>query len=341
SLWVMGALVPVAFVCGYLSWRYVEKPFRDSRRISQAQIFKFSGVSLAGLVIAGVLFQLDDGLRFRFSPADNKVMTESQYSPFAEKCEASASRTVTPEEACTYFGDHKHYAVLGDSHVTALAYIFAETLKPQNEGLYHFAHSWGVPGFTMPEYERRHKWSVDALAFLQEQDDVHTVILAYRHSYYLNGENNGFYPHLPDESPLPKLGGGQEEVQERYWGSFSYAVEQLLAAGKRVVVLLPVPELGRPLEDAVYNSAWRGQKKAGIPYAYYRERNEKFYTLLDQAPWRDKVVLVDPTKQLCDDDNCYIVEDGQSLYGDDDHLSLFGARFLVDELMRKLGETQK
>jgi hypothetical protein len=41
------------------------------------------------------------------------------------------------------------------------------------------------------------------------------------------------------------------------------------------------------------------------------------------------VVRVHPADALCDQDRCHVVEDGTSLYWDDDHLSPAGARLVA------------
>lgn len=54
TLPLMSALSAVSILLGYLSWRYIEKPFRDKNTINRTQIFSVSFVFLAGFIAVGM-----------------------------------------------------------------------------------------------------------------------------------------------------------------------------------------------------------------------------------------------------------------------------------------------
>lgn len=56
SLWLLGLLSIVTFLLAYLSWRFVEKPFRNKQKFKRKQIFTASLVSSLIIFAIGVLF---------------------------------------------------------------------------------------------------------------------------------------------------------------------------------------------------------------------------------------------------------------------------------------------
>ena len=54
---LLASLCLGSLLIAWLSWRYVEKPFRDKSKISTSQIFKFSFLTILILLIIGFLFQ--------------------------------------------------------------------------------------------------------------------------------------------------------------------------------------------------------------------------------------------------------------------------------------------
>lgn len=68
------ALMGVTFVLAYLSWRFVEAPFRDRSNWSRKGIFAFSLAGLFGVFIAGTVGWANDGFMGRYSPADQRLL---------------------------------------------------------------------------------------------------------------------------------------------------------------------------------------------------------------------------------------------------------------------------
>ena len=65
---LMGGLAVLSVLLGYLSWRFVERPFRNRRQFSRAQIFQLGGgvsALFVGLGVAGVLTTGFAALRYQ------------------------------------------------------------------------------------------------------------------------------------------------------------------------------------------------------------------------------------------------------------------------------------
>ncbi len=67
-------LALLSLVLGWLSWRFVERPFRDPQKFSRKQIFAFSG-STAGLIFGlGMTGHVYEGFLNRFQPSDRPLV---------------------------------------------------------------------------------------------------------------------------------------------------------------------------------------------------------------------------------------------------------------------------
>jgi SGNH domain (fused to AT3 domains) len=79
------ALVVLAFVLSFFSWRFIERPFRNPSTLGRTQIFLFSGTIAVILLVCGLIGVLANGFpeRYQFSlgayTADNNVLAGESY----------------------------------------------------------------------------------------------------------------------------------------------------------------------------------------------------------------------------------------------------------------------
>lgn len=78
ALGVMLSLCLGVLVLAYLSWRFVEKPFRNKTAYSRRFVFTFTGVTTSLFLIGGSLLNLSDGFKSREIYAQLKV---GEYQP--------------------------------------------------------------------------------------------------------------------------------------------------------------------------------------------------------------------------------------------------------------------
>ena len=67
SLWLISLLSILALVLAYLSWRFIERPFRDKQRFSRKQIFTGGLVSSLMFIGFGATLVITDGAMYRFA----------------------------------------------------------------------------------------------------------------------------------------------------------------------------------------------------------------------------------------------------------------------------------
>lgn len=67
ELWLISLLCVASLALAYISWRFVERPFRDKHRFTRKQIFSFALLGGTVFIGTGMAFILSDGAAFRWN----------------------------------------------------------------------------------------------------------------------------------------------------------------------------------------------------------------------------------------------------------------------------------
>ena len=117
-------------------------------------------------------------------------------------------------------------------------------------------------------------------------------------------------------------------------------VERLLANGKNVVLVYPIPETGYDVPSTLARLAQHGENPANFttPAISYFERQRFVLDMLDGLGQRPGLRRVFPEEVLCNSARCLTNLDSKPLYFDSHHLSIPGAELLVPQLRAALGK---
>ncbi|WP_415643077.1 acyltransferase family protein [Sphingomonas antarctica] len=328
SGWAIGAIIALTFVLAWLSWRFVETPFRSRQKIGRLLIFGF-GITVSGCAAAvGLALHFAQGVPSRFDKQTLAMAASIQTSPYREKCNNGEGLTyLSPEKACHFFGSRVTWAVLGDSHGIDLGYAIAERLKGSGQGLVQLTFNGCQGGLTFDSTMRQcSAWTRDAVSWLEQQRGITHVLLAYRHSSHLFGDQMHTYPMVPDAHPPGfELNEKADVAREKYWSDFVTVVQRMRNAGKTVYILQPIPELPMPIERYIFGRN-HAAVQPGTSMAYYRARQAWVLARLAELAKRPGVVMIDPVPAVCEATRCLAIQNGMPLYSDDNHLSLPTAR---------------
>jgi len=110
-----------------------------------------------------------------------------------------------------------------------------------------------------------------------------------------------------------------------------FTVNRLLAAGKTVVLVYPVPEIGYYVPGSLSRMLATGRDplSLNLPLAAFQARQDSILPILDRAGTSPRIVRVYPHKRLCNEDRCLVYANGKALYRDADHLSAAGSEFVL------------
>ncbi len=348
------ALVGLALLLAYLSWRFVEQPFRQRGRFSRAAIFGYGAAVSLLLLVLGVVGQLEQGWAGRF---EAPIVVENR-SPRCKGKQFSA------EQVCTLVeGEERVAFLMGDSHAAVFAHEMREALEPRGLGLIHIYASGcppllGVYRADNPAAEDLscYQFNNGLYRFIEEHPEIETVVLAARWTLSMEGSRFDNHEGGVERSPVPfephlDLVDGEGVAQyhpdyghrQQLAERFATSIQRLLALGKRVILIYPVPEAGWHVPNYLtrYRAYVSDQPFApevgSTSHARFSERNRNSYAALDGIGEHPNLYRVYPERLFCSTTvagRCLVHQQGEPLYRDDDHLSSLGSAQVVAEILR-------
>ena len=325
------ALLGLAFTLSVVSYFYVEQPVRRKELLrAQLSVFAAGTVSLfCCLAFAGLVHYLQ-GIPDRL-PSEAAAFARAVGNEWRNH----NSRLVKVSSGVHALGstvNRPSFILWGDSHAGMLLKTtsdLADQLGLNGWGL----HRGSCPPFFGLNAQQRSKFrkclQLIAEAYERARSrDITNVIIIARWAAYADATD----PAVGRFSF--KLATGDEHKNRAEFARLlRTTVEKLLAAGRTVTLLGPVPELPFHLPRVMIQALMRGrQVDFSVPYSDFLKREETVLSVLAELGQLPGVRVLYPHLKFCDGDRCVTVKDGKPLYRDDDHLNAVGAEFLADLL---------
>jgi len=320
-----------SLIVGYLSFVLIEKNL----------VFSFKRKTFLGLIlyppvcsllIVGALasfIYFDKGISTRFNV---DAIANIERSPKAYQCGSKIINT------CNYFSQDIEWATLGNSHSVELAYALALKLEQQKIGLRQFSRAGCVMGYKRSIESPCVSWTNRAVEEIIKDSNVKNVVISYRYTSSLFGDNIATYPELPNEHPLLSNGITAEEGRNKIIQSTVMMINDLAKHKENVYVILPIPELSKSINKIAFHELLFRRKIEnirGTSLDYYLDRNHLVRESLLNKKFSDRVKFIDPVRKFCDKLYCYVFKDGVPLYWDDDHPSIKGAGLIAELILEK------
>lgn len=306
GLW-QPAVIAAAFALAYLSWRFIERPFRARQRFDRKRIFVASGAGMATLAAAaGALMSLG-GWEARFPPTVMALTRAgNDVSPRRDACLSDAIGGERPE--CTFGAPVAPTALLwGDSHGVEMAWALGQAMGGRGEALMQRTRGSCPPviGYDVATDPGCRQFNEDVIARIERTPAIRQVYLA------------AFW--VSDTYRRPGMVG---------W--IDGTIARLQAAGKTVTLIGPVPAQPFNVPRRLAREAAMGApgRTLGSSLADYRKASH--WLTANFARWRGQGVrILDPACALATPGGTRIVAGGRPLYFDSHHLNLAGARAVL------------
>lgn len=343
----------------YVSWRFVELPWR-SRRAGATQsrrvLVVFAMLAIALLCSFGLSGFLASGFPQRLP---DSVARLARYSfdgnPRIEECLATPTRFIAPAASCIYgTGKIADIALVGNSHATAIAQELGAQISEYGHLMRELSFSSCLPLIDYGPYVingSRYEctpYNNMAKSYLLKNPNIKTVIIVTRFTEsgfettsFDNGE--GGVEHKIDMDPTTPVGGKAVDRSERakqIGKEFRQAISEITGAGKRVVLVYPIPEVGWDVPRYLAKAQWFGydvSRPLSTSYPVFKQRVSSTYRELDAIAADENLLRIKPETVFCNTaipDRC-VAEDVKlgPYYGDDDHLDSIGAAMISRQII--------
>ncbi len=123
---LLASLAALSILLGWLSWRYVEKPFRHRTGFSRRAIFSMSGFAILGAVGLSLFIHFDNGVPKRFESDADITMS------LAERAAYVVKRQEVAQQVHAFLPDGSiKLLVIGDSFSQDFINVLSESLAPE------------------------------------------------------------------------------------------------------------------------------------------------------------------------------------------------------------------
>lgn len=329
-------LTILTFLLSYLSWRFIEQPFRNKQIFANRNKL-FAAAAVVSIAIFGFGYYVHKTSGMRGRHTQSKLMLEIEKKENGWQALNKADKKtakLTPQKDLFRIGNTKldpQYLLWGDSHAKALVAGFDSAAKAKNVGIY-FATGAGTPPL-LGARRLNHKpdgaiIAKKVLTFLSTHPNIKTVFLAARWNYYENNNDQGMI--LEDDS-VKKT--GVHDNRRVFENGLIATVKAIRAMGKNVIVITDVPAM-----DAM-PIVYINERKLFYPKkqlndltpdtgAYYK-LNVNALNLFNRLQ-KDSLIEVLPVYEKFFANNRFILEENHHLlYRDEQHLSYYGSTKLA------------
>jgi hypothetical protein len=357
SQWILALLAFSSFALAYLSWRFVETPFRNKRHFNRKTIFIygisgsliFVAIGLMGHFTKGYFYRTsDDALRIISAAANETGKNSTCWGLITENKSLLNTCQLGVENR------EKSFAVVGDSHAGSLVdELNSAALSAKVAGFDYSYNS--CPPLLRSRSKKQDSVQIacnglreDFFRQADEQKSPKTLVLLAR--WTIKIEKNRFN----------NQDGGIESGDEVDWlaadhnrlgyvaalrKNYIESVNFMLEKGHRVILVYPVPEMGWNIPTRLARLYLKNEKltpaDASTSYEVFLKRNLQTYEALDAIGEHSNLIRVKPEEILCNTvvaNRCIAHLNGMPLYYDDDHLSNAGAKLVVAEIMKHIGQ---
>tara|TARA_R110000737_G_scaffold26627_4_gene45408 strand:+ start:15791 stop:17686 length:1896 start_codon:yes stop_codon:yes gene_type:complete len=304
------ASIPPTILAAWLTWRYIEAPFRHKKTnggtFGKAAIFTFSLAGIVGFIVLGAVGHLKDGFEGRSDLSRRLAFNYGLDARCAENREWNAT--------CVTEGLSPGVAIWGDSFsmhlVEGLLTAKPDILLAQlTRGNCPPVLGYSSPNDRMLKFENScSDFNDQVFAMLEaHRDQVSTVVLSAAYKVLFK----------------------EPEHTEEWLADMQQTVDQLILLGFKVVVVGPPPATGTDFARCYFIKEMRGQAKSECDYPRSAILPVHRQIMIALQALSGPAAVIDLVDTICDDSTCHTVRGETLIYRDSGHLSIEGSAWLA------------
>ena len=353
---VMLSCAVASFGLAYLTWRFVEHPFRrrpNPLLPSSAGLWGVGGTLVAVFIAFGIAGHLTGGAWARSGSMPSFILQAQDDKNDHADCLRTFDTfdaDVAVQSCSAGPVDAPLVVLVGDSHADHYAHALRDAAENSEYRFWQLTVNSCLPMQGLIAQDRDCSDYANQVRSLLRKARPDLIVLSARWTLYLTGsrfdnEEGGVEPGVVDTFILPDHQIGSSEYPYALFDRFKDGMEDLLDLGQRLLVIYPSPEAGWSVPEIFAKSyTVNPGETRGIQistdWQLYKDRNRMAIRLLDSIS-NDRISRFRPSDILCDTvipNRCVNASDDTILYSDDDHFSNTGAIFVQEELVSAIKE---
>ncbi len=321
-------LVAASFIIGYLSWRFIETPFRKKSLLKGRQkAFKLFLVTTLVLGTIGTIIYKMEGLPKRFGKQLQAIASVKNEEQIVKD-----TKTIRQTGDLPLLGpvsnDKRILPVLiwGDSHAGMMLPLIRDLCQDRKVDLHYAVHAAHPP--ILDTNRAPHRPGVaaynDAVMELVTQKRIKKIILIARWSKYCNASLDLRSPAITDRE------GSDRDPTEVFETYLTKMIKTLHEMGIQVIIMRQVPYQKRNPVELTFHAHRldRDDDRLGVTSAEARAHHATANQIFDRLP-KDQITIIDPSPYLdMENGHTRIHVGGLPIYSDENHLVARGSRLL-------------
>ena len=359
---LFGGIFIATGVLAYLSYRFVEMPFRNQHHFKRRDIFRIALIAAIPLIAIGLI-----GANRKIGDLRFSVEELAAIDPIGSAKSDCDWHVLMPEfpkvEQCHFGapGNHAPIILWGDSHAVALVGAADEYFKATGKVGWRVRNRYCQPIVGIFNSRRLSREAVEiceksqsAMLDVLRSVKPRAIIIAIRWTWWLSpiegeideiGFNNGEggvevetyrTTAVLNANGKPDMGA---EVKEAAIREF---IKNFAFVGAPVLIQYPVPEVGWNVPNLNFKhlvSTSIIPLEISTSASRFYERNAFVIGILDSIVEDSGIEAIKVSEIMCNsfiNGRCAAQIKGVPLYLDDDHLSNEGAKFVLIKILEKL-----
>lgn len=329
---LMLGLSLLSLVFGYISWKFVETPFRKRDAIfNRKQLFTVTIVTLIATFLVGSYGFYTKGKKDRFE----QPVLDILYSQ--KKIETIPSPTAKTARK-------KTVALLGDSHANSLASVLSRDMY-ERYGLqlkkYTMSGCPPTPGLYRLDFGPKdtcQKYYKKVYTELLSNPEIKTIIVSARFALYLEstrfdngqgGQEQGRTERVVYDAN-PKHSNTNDVRRQAVSNKIYDELTKLADNDKKLFIFDSIPEVGWEVPRRMARLMLNNQPlEITTKKSQYINRNKNVSKLMTKLSQHENIHIVHTENVFCDTNSCTASFNDKPLYKDNNHLNTTGAELLV------------
>lgn len=343
-----------SLLLAFISWRWVEAPFRNKKIIHRKHVMYFSLIGMSFFCSIGVYLYSTQEIKNFVKFGEDEIQIPQKFKGIlieGRKC--STPNLQDPKRVCVINGGsalaNRNYILLGDSHARVLSEAFLKNINDYSS-LTDLTAS-GCPFLLgLNIYTGRKKSECDSeyqqrrRSYLASFPNSHVVYQARLPLYFYG---NGFYNEVGGKEYISikaakNLDRDSNARADDFIQSLKVSIKFLAQNANQVTIILPTMTNGW---DPIKRLRWvshiekdlhAAKEYLKIPKAPVDKRTAAIdEVLLALSTEFKNIQIIDPKALTCANDTCSSLnESGQLLFADPDHLSYLANSILYQAISK-------